>query len=160
MELKSTAHKVGINVHHLEWCTKYRYNMLKQDKYKKACEDAIRKQAARHKIVVRELFVMPEHVHTSCELPPSMSQSKALQLLKGGSSYLIFRHQPKFRLRYHRGHFWSPGAYAGSVGHNTVEVVDYYVRTQQDIHQRGLADFVGSPAPSEARSCEPQRATL
>ena len=146
LEMKHYAHKVGVNVHHLEWCTKYRYNMLKQDKYKKACEDAIRTQAQRHSIIIRELFVMPDHVHTSCELPPNMSQSKALQLLKGGSSYLLFHQQPKFRLRYPQGHFWSPGAYAGSVGYNTVDIVDSYVRNQADVHQRQLTDFTGSPA--------------
>ncbi len=146
MEIKSTAHKVGVNVHHFEWCTKYRYQMLRKDTYKKACEDAVRQQADRHGIVIRELFAMPEHVHVSCELPPSMSQSKALQLLKGGSSYLLFRAQPKFRLRYSRGHFWSPGAFACSVGYNTVDTVDAYVKNQRDIHQRSLFDFTGSPA--------------
>ena len=137
---------MGINVHHLEWCTKYRYAMLRQDKYKKVCEDAISMVAAKHHITIRELGVMPEHVHVSCELPPSMSQSKALQLLKGGSSYIIFRQQEKFRFRYPRGHFWSPGAYAGTCGDNTVDIVDQYVRNQGDIHQKSLSDFAGSPA--------------
>ena len=120
--------------------------MLRKNEYKKACEDAVRQQAERHGIKIRELFAMPEHVHVSCELPPSMSQSKALQLLKGGSSYLLFRAQPKFRLRYPKGHFWSPGAYAGSVGYNTVDVVDSYVKNQRGVHQRILSDFAGSPA--------------
>ena len=160
VKMQHYSHKVGVNVHHLEWCTKYRYSMLKQDKYKKVCEDSIRKQAERHNMIIRELFVMPEHIHVSCELPLSMSQSKALQLLKGGSSYLLFRQQPKFRLRYPRGHFWSPGAYAGSVGYNKVDVVDDYIRNQEDIHQRRLSEFPGSPAPSAARSCEQQRAIL
>ncbi len=146
MEIKSSAHKVGINVHHFEWCTKYRYQMLRNDKYKKACEDAVRQQADRHGIKIRELFAMPEHVHVSCELPHDMSQSRALQLLKGGSSYLLFKLQPKFRLRYPRGHFWSPGAYAGSVGHNTIDVVDSYVKNQRDVHQRTLSEFAGSPS--------------
>ena len=35
LELKHYAHKVGVNVHHFEWCTKYGYMMFKQDKYKK-----------------------------------------------------------------------------------------------------------------------------
>ena len=146
LETQHFAHKVSVNVHHLEWCTKYRYHMLKQDKYKMVCENAIRKQAERHNIHIRELFVMPEHIHISCELPPSMSQSKALQLLKGGSSYLIFQEQPKFRLRYPKGHFWSPGAYAGSAGYTTIDIIDNYVKNQQDIHQRNLTDFTGNPA--------------
>jgi len=97
--------------------------------------------AAKHGIVIRELGVMPEHVHAICELPPSMSQSKALQLLKGGSSYLLFRRQDKFRLRYPRGHFWSPSGYAGSVGYNTVDIVDNYVKHQEDIHQAKLSAY-------------------
>jgi putative transposase len=147
MEMNHFSHKVSVNVHHLEWCTKYRYEMLKQDKYKKVCEDAILAVAAKHDIKIRELGVMPEHVHISCELPATMSQSKALQLLKGGSSYIIFRQQEKFRLRYPKGHFWSPGAYAGTCGENTIDVVDDYVKNQCDIHQRKLSEFAtGSPA--------------
>jgi putative transposase len=145
MVVNKYPHKVCVNVHHVEWCTKYRYRMFRQDKYKKLCEEVIRKQAERHSIKIRELFVMPEHVHISCELPPRMSQSKALQLLKGGSSYLLFRAMEKSRFRYPRGHFWSPGAYIGSVGYNTVETVDAYVRNQADVHQRSLLDFAGSP---------------
>ena len=141
LKMQHYAHKVGVNVHHLEWCTKYRYCMMRKEEYKNACENAIRQQADRHNIVIRELFVMPEHVHISCELPTTMSQSKALQLLKGGSSYLLFRAQPKFRLRYPRGHFWSPGAYAGSVGYNTVDVIDSYVRNQAVQHQKLLTAF-------------------
>ncbi len=142
VKMSHFAHKVGVNIHHLQWCTKYRYHMLNQEKYKKACEDAIKQQAEKHGIEIRELSVMPEHVHVSCELPPSMSQSKALQLLKGGSSYLLFRMQEKFRLRYPRGHFWSLGAYTGSVGYNTVDFVDNYVKHQEDVHQTRLEAFV------------------
>ena len=146
MELTHYSHKVGLNVHHLQWCTKYRYQMLRQDKYKSLCEESIRQVAQKHCIKIRELGVMPDHVHTSCELPPSMSQSKALQLLKGGSSYIIQRAEEKFRLRYPKGYFWSPGAYAGSVGYNTVDIVDDYVKNQELVHQRKLEAFAGSPA--------------
>ena len=85
------AHKVGLNIQHFEWCPKYRYKMMRQDKYKNLCESAIRQQADRHGIKIREIGIMPDHVHVSCELPLRMSQSKAPQLLKGGSSYIIFR---------------------------------------------------------------------
>ena len=146
LEMKRYAHKVGVNVHHLEWCTKYRYEMFKQDKYKKLAEEILYETAERHKMLVRELGVMPEHVHVSVECPPSMSQSKALQLLKGNLSYQLFRKQPKFRLRYPQGHFFSPGACANSTGYTTVDVIDNYVRNQQDIHQLSLTTFTGSPA--------------
>jgi len=68
------------------------------NKYKKLCEEILQETAQRHKIAIRELFVIPEHIHMSVEAPPTMSQSKALQLLKGNLSYQLFRRQPKFRL--------------------------------------------------------------
>jgi len=84
---------------------------------------------------------MPEHIHVSVEAPPSISQSKALQLLKGNLSYQLFRRQPKFRLRFPKGHFFSPGAYASSVGYNTVEIVDNYIKNQMDVHQTLLQAY-------------------
>jgi len=146
LELKHYAHKVGVNVHHLEWCTKYRYKMFKQDNYKNLCEDILRETAQRHKMIIRELSIMPEHIHISVECPPSMSQSKAMQLLKGNLSYQLFRANEHFRLRYPQGHFFSPGGLANSTGYNTVEVVDNYVKNQTNIHQTKLISFSGSPA--------------
>jgi len=141
LKIKYYTHKVGVNVHHLEWCTKYRYEMFKQDKYKNLCEEILQETAQRHNLIIRKLFVMPEHIHLSVEAPPSISQSKALQLLKGNLSYQLFRRQPKFRLRYPRAHFFSPGAYASSVGYNTVDLVDNYIKNQMDVHQTLLQAY-------------------
>ena len=141
------SYKVGVNVHHLEWCTKYRYNMFRQEKYKKLAEDILRETAKRWKMVIRELFIMPDHVHVSVECPPRISQSKALQLLKGNLSYQLFKQQPKFRLRYPKGHFFSPSASANSTGYTTVDVIDRYVRNQLDVHQTSLTSYAArSPA--------------
>ena len=126
--------------------TKYRYKMFKQDKYKKLCEDLLREIALRHNFIIRELFVMPEHIHISLECPPSVSQSKALQLLKGNLSYKLFRANEHFRLRYPRGHFFSPGAFASSVGYNTIEIIDNYVKNQKDAHQMSLEFYSGNSA--------------
>ena len=68
LELKHYAHKVGVNVHHLEWCTKYRYKMFKQDNYKNLCEDILRETAQRHKMIIRELSIMPEYKY-KCRVP-------------------------------------------------------------------------------------------
>ena len=116
-------------------------NVSKGNSFRIAQEEILRETAARHKIIIRELSVMPEHIHVSVEVSPSMSQSKALQFLKGNLSHKLFKSNENFRLRYPRGHFFSPGAYAGSVGYNTVEVVDDYVKNQEDIHQKLLTAF-------------------
>ena len=141
LEIKRYAHKVGVNVHHLEWCTKYRYRMFKQDEYKKLSEEILRETAERHNMIIRVLSVMPEHIHLSVECRPSMSQSKALQLLKGNLSHKLFKSNEHFRLRYPQGHFFSPGGLANSTGYTTVDVVDNYVKHQEDVHQMQLSAF-------------------
>ena len=64
-----------------------------------------------------------------------MSPSEALQLLKGGSSFLFFQNHEKARLRYPRGHLWSRGKFAASVGFVQQDVVTEYIRNQKEHHR-------------------------
>ena len=142
------SHIIGQNIHHFEWCPKYRYNMFRQDKYKKLLENILRDIAKTHRIQIISLSVASDHVHIVASLPFSMSQSKALQLLKGGSSYQLFRSNEKFRLRYPRGHFWSPGKFTRSCGDANLPTVVDYVRRHNE-SQTTLKTFnsvAGSPA--------------
>ena len=124
------AHSVGTLMFHLQWCTKYRYKMMRKEENAKLLEACIRRSASRHGIKIIELNVQPEHVHCIVLVRFDMSVSKVLQLLKGGSSYLFFRAKEKARLRYPRGHFWSEGKFASTVGFVEFEVVQNYVRNQ------------------------------
>jgi len=130
-DLASHNHSVGNNIHHIEWCTKKRYKMFRKRKLREFCKDILCMVARRHSIQILELAVMEEHIHIVAQLPPNMSQSKAAQLLKGASSYELFRLIPNFRLRYPKGHLWSLGNFKESVGRNTTEGIKQYVRNQQ-----------------------------
>ena len=125
------SHSLGNNIHHLEWCTKYRYGMFRNQKHAEFCKDAISMIARKHGITILELAVMPDHIHAVVQLPPEMSQSKAIQLLKGSSSHELFRTIPNFRLRYPKGNLWSKGNFKDSVGRITAEAAQRYVREQQ-----------------------------
>jgi REP-associated tyrosine transposase len=131
MELVSSSHSIGQNLYHLEWCPKYRYNMFKREENKKLCEEVLHEVAKRHKIKITELSVMPDHIHTVVDIPPTMSVSKTLQLLKGASSREIFKRRPHFRCRYPEGHLWSPGKFYSSVGDADAETILQYVRDQR-----------------------------
>jgi putative transposase len=152
MDLVSGSHGIGQNLYHLEWCPKYRYNMFRGKKNKKLCEDILHEVAERHHIDVIELSVMPDHIHIVVQLPPTMSVSQALHLLKGASSYELFRRQPLFRYRYARGSFWSPGKFYRSVGDADTTTVLEYVKNQR-LQQASLDEYptpglpgTGSPA--------------
>lgn len=133
-EYKRRAHSVGISIWHFEWVTKYRYKMMGKEKYSGLMTGCIRNVAFRHKIKIVILEVLPEHIHCEVEIPLSMSPSEALQLLKGGSSYLFFHYHEKARLKYPKGHLWSRGKFAASVGFVQQDVVTEYIRNQKEHH--------------------------
>ena len=133
-QYKRTNHSVGVMMLHLEWCTKYRYKMFRKIKYKNLLTACIRRSASRHNIKIMELDVQPEHIHCVVEVSFSMTVSKTLQLLKGGSSKLFFEFHEKARLRYPRGHLWSRGKFASSVGFVQLDAVKNYVRNQSEHH--------------------------
>lgn len=141
MEISTTlrrySHKVGLNFWHFEWCTKYRYNMMKRLEIKNLVEASIRKSAREHEIKIHILRVLPDHVHLLASLPKGMLDSQALRLLKGRSSYLIFRNRVNVRLRYPKGHFWSAGSCAVTVGYNDLDAITDYIENQEIHH--GLA---------------------
>ena len=85
------------------------------------CEDILREIAEKHGIGIMEISIMPDHIHLIVDIPPTMSVSEAFRLLKGASSYRLFRKKPNFRKRYPRGHFWSPGKFYRSVGDADLE---------------------------------------
>ncbi len=132
--LNHFSHKIGLNFWHLEWCPKYRYKMMQKLENKNLVAAAIRKAAAEHGIKMHYLAVMPDHVHALATLPHGMTDSKAFNLLKGRSSYIIFRVKEKFRLRYPQGHFWSPGGFATTVGYNDLDSMIKYIENQQEHH--------------------------
>ena len=133
-QYKRTDHSVGVMMLHLEWCTKYRYKMFRKIKYKNLLTACIRRSASRHNIKIIELEVQPEHIHCVVEVSFTMSVSKTLQLLKGGSSKLFFEFHKKARLRHPRGHLWSRGKFASSVGFVQLDVVKSYVKNQSEHH--------------------------
>ena len=81
-----------------------------------------------------ELNVQPEHIQGTAKIPMNMTPSEALQYLKGISAKLFFEFHERARLRYPRGHLWSRGKFASSVGFVQLDVVQNYVKNQNEHH--------------------------
>ena len=131
---RRNAHSVGVSLWHMEWCTKYRYKMMRKEENRKLMEACIRRSASINGVKILDIAVESEHVHVVVELTFSKTPSWALQILKGGSSFLFFRKKPNTRLRYPRGHFWSPGKFASSVGFIELDAARTYVQNQRRHH--------------------------
>ena len=100
----------------------------------KLAETCIRRAASLHSILIMEISVMPEHIHVVFQISMNESPSQALNILNGLSAKIFFQNHEKARLRYPRGHLWSTGNFASSVGFVQAEVVRIYVGTQEEHH--------------------------
>ena len=134
-ELVHRRHSIGQSAYHLVWKPKYNVKVFRHPWVRKICKDAIMEVASNHGIEVYEMKVMPDHVHLFVEIPTTMSISKALQLLKGGSARKIFKRCEawrKFFLKGHKkAHLWSPGKFFRSIGSTTTDVIENYIRECQ-----------------------------
>ena len=112
--------------------------MFRNPKTIRVIREAINDTANRRKIEGREFAFGDDyaHAHIEVNVPPTFSIA---QLLKGYSSYVVFKVMPNHRLRYPQGHFWSAGYSSSSVGPQTEETVRNYIRRQDISGQTKLA---------------------
>ena len=125
--LNKFNHGVGQNAYHLVWKPKYSWDCFKFPWVKNDCEAIINEAILRYKLKLYELEVMSDHVQVFVEIPPTMRVSKALNLLKGYSSFKLFRKHPWLRNYFRKGHLWSPGKFFRSVGNVTAEAIKNYI---------------------------------
>jgi REP element-mobilizing transposase RayT len=77
-----------------------------------------------------EVGGVADHVHLLVSIPASMALSKAVQLLKGGSSHWVKDTFPNIA-----GFSWQDGYGAFTVSQSQLDVVRQYVRNQEEHHR-------------------------
>jgi putative transposase len=131
---KHTRNCVGSNRKHIQLTTKYRYKMMKGDRLKTFCKIAIEEACKRHKIEIEIIKVMPEHVHMIVEIPRTICDAEAIQIIKGLSSYLLFRICEHLRKIFPKGHFWNEGYFCEGVGTSDFAASYEYIKNQDEHH--------------------------
>ena len=136
-ELTCNKHSVGQSAYHFVWRPKYNRTVFRNWYPRKVVEEALKEMARKWKIKIYELEVMPDHVHIFVELPPTITVSFALQILKGGSARIFFKKCTIWKKYYvsrgqKKAHLWSPGKFYRSVGSVTAEVVESYIRNSNN----------------------------
>jgi len=134
IELVRSSHSVGRNIWTLEWCTKYRYKMMRKFENRNIVAACVRQAAFRHGMKIIVLAVLPDHIHMVVSLPKGMDDIDAAKLLKGGSSRKLFQVKEKYALRYPKRHFWSRGYYSHTVGVTDLQTQVDYVKNQEAHH--------------------------
>jgi putative transposase len=124
---------VGNNLQSIQITTKYRCEMIKKEVLKTECKVAIEEACKKHRIEIKILKIMNEHVHKIVDCPRTLPVAKLIQLIKGFFTYLVFRLVPNFKKRYKKGHFWSEEYFCVSCGSDYEKAMRYIVKIKRCI---------------------------
>ncbi|MEM9997984.1 MAG: IS200/IS605 family transposase [Bacteroidota bacterium] len=116
--------------YHVVFVPKYRFRVL-TGPVKEFVEHNARLICAWKEVEVLELNVQPDHVHLVCSIPPKLSVSDFMGVLKGKLAIKLFKSYPGLRRKpYWGNHFWSRGYFVNTVGMDE-ELIRRYVRYQE-----------------------------
>ena len=79
---------------------------------------------------IEEINIQRDHVHLMVQLRPSISVSKAVQYLKGGSSKVIREEFPELEEFLWGSSFWGDGYFAETCGKFDESIVRKYINDQ------------------------------
>lgn len=130
MKMNSFSSSYGQTTIHACWKVKYCHRIFRSARVKSFCEDVLRRTAEEKHIEIKEIGFGEEHVHLLISLNPSMSITHAMHMLKGISAFHMFQAFPWLKGILWGGHLWNPSYYFDSVGDNSYERLQEYVRNQ------------------------------
>ena len=125
--------------YHIVWVPKDRYRVLK-GVIGQEVHNCIGVFCSQLRCRVVELNVQPDHVHLLVRVPPKVSISKLMGVVKGRTALRLFTRFPYLRKRpYWGNHFWAKGYCVDTVGVDA-EIIRKYVKYQekQELRQQEL----------------------
>ena len=132
---KKLSHVVYKCDYHIVWTPKYRFRILFGE-LKSLVESDIRMLCEWKSVEVIELNVQIDHIHIVCSIPPKVSVSELMGVLKGKLAIKIFKSYPKLKQKpYWGNHFWSRGYFVTTVGVDE-EMIRRYVKYQEGEDKR------------------------
>lgn len=128
---KKLSHVVYKCDYHIVWVPKYRYRILKGE-VKERIERDIRMLCEWKKSEVVELNIQEDHIHLIISIPPKVSVSEMMGILKGKTAIKIFKSYVELKKRpYWGNHFWARGYFVNTVGLDE-EMIRRYVKYQEE----------------------------
>jgi len=128
---KKLSHVVYQCSYHIVWCPKYRFRIMK-GQVGKYLEQRIESLCEWKQVEILELNVMEDHIHMVVTIPPKISISVIMGILKGKTAISLFKNYPALKKKpYWGNHFWSRGYCVSTVGLDE-EKIRRYVKFQEE----------------------------
>lgn len=116
--------------YHVIWCPKYRRKVLVGE-VKDRLVEIIYEVASDLQADVKELQVMPDHVHLLIDCDPSFGVYKVTKRIKGLSSRLLRSEFPSLRSRLPT--LWTNSVCILSTGGANIATIQRYIQDQKDV---------------------------
>lgn len=128
------SHVIWHCQYHLVWVPKYRYRVLKGEILREV-QTCLEVYCSQLGCEIVELNIRADHVHLLVKVPPKVSISKLLGVLKGKTALRIFTRFPYLKNKpYWGNHFWAKGYCVDTVGLDA-EMIRKYVKYQEKREQ-------------------------
>ena len=124
-----TSYSVYDIKYHLVWITKYRRKVLRGEVAKRSRE-LIREICKANEVEILKGHVSGDHIHLFVSVPPHLSVSKLMQMLKGKTSRKMLFEFKTLEKQFWGRHLWARGYFAASSGNVTDEVIMNYIENQ------------------------------
>ena len=127
---KKLSHVVYKCDYHIVWVPKYRFRILK-GLIKEQLEKDLRMLCEWKKAEILELNIQEDHIHLVISIPPKVSISEMMGMLKGKTAIKIFKSYPELKKKpYWGNHFWARGYFVNTIGLNE-DMIRRYVNFQE-----------------------------
>lgn len=143
-DIESLAHTKWRCQYHVVFAPKYRRKAI-YGVYRAEIGKILRTICERYGVEIIEANACIDHVHMLISIPPKMSVSKFMGILKGKSSLMIFDRFAQMKYKYGNRHFWSRGYYVDTVGRNKTAIAKYIQNQLEEdkmMDQMSLKEYI------------------
>jgi putative transposase len=121
--------------YHIVITPKYRFRVL-TGLVQTLVEHDLRVISQWKEVEVEELSIQADHIHMVCSIPPKISVSDFMGILKGKLAIKMFKSYPELKKKpYWGNHFWSQGYFVSTVGLDA-DMIKRYVKYQEHEERR------------------------
>lgn len=126
--LEHATYKIG---YHVVWCTKFRHPIL-VNAVEVFTKNTIAQTCAVYGWELKQIEIMPDHVHCFISAPPTVAPTDIVETLKSVSAIAVFTQFPQLKgQKFWGSGLWSKSYYVETVGDMSEKVVLKYIGTQK-----------------------------
>ena len=117
--------------YHIVFIPKYRRKVFYKSK-RLEIGKILRKLCDWNEVKIIEAKVYPDYVYMYVAIPPKLSVSKFVGILKGKSSIIISQKWPNYKSNITQRNFWCRGYYVDTSYKNDIKIIEYVKNQLQE----------------------------